>query len=113
MYSLALTPMLLFLVLYAIEWRHMKHTAESYQLVLFIGALALLTVNSILFNFFHIELEIIRIFSRVLQITIGLTLWYFAYALLRYQVIPRRKRAKLVKQVRKLAEEERRLSGQG
>lgn len=110
MYSLALTPMLLFLVLYAIEWRHMKHTPESYQLILFIGALALLTVNSILFNFFHIELEVIRIISRVLQITIGLTLWYFAYALLRYQVIPRRKRRKLVERLRKLKDEEDKLS---
>jgi len=100
LYTIAILPMLAFVVLYIREWPHIRRTAESYQLLLFISLLLLISVNGLLVNVFGMDLDLARIFSRVLSILAGFTLWYFTYALLRYQVIPRYKRDKLRKRMK-------------
>lgn len=98
-YTLALVPMVAFIGLYLYEWKHIKRTAETYQLLTFISILTALTINAFLFNVFHVELDVIRAINRGLQLAAGVCLWYFAYALLRYQVIPRHKRNKAAKRL--------------
>jgi hypothetical protein len=116
MYAVALTPMLLFIGMYLYEWTHIKRTAESYLLLIFISALAILTINSMAFNVFNVEIEWVRMISRGLQLLVGLSMWYFTYSLWRYQVLPRHRRNKLRKRLRKEAELEaelKRIQDQG
>lgn len=113
LYAVIITPMVTFIVLYLREWPHMRRSVESYQLLFFIGLLLLIAINGAGASVFGVDREISRIISRVLSFLAGLNLWYFTYALLRYQVIPRHRRNKLAKRVRKYKAEEDRLSGQG
>lgn len=111
-YGSVIIPGTCFVLLYLGEWRHIRHTGESYQLIVFISILMLIALDAFLRNVLNLYPEN-RWGVRAMMIIAALCLWYLFYALLRYQVLPRMRRKKLTRRLRKLKAEEDRLSGQG
>jgi len=93
---LAALPATAFVVLYLLEYRHVRPTPESKHLIGFTAILAAIILEELVRRFWLTDMprQVHRAFVGVTVTVAALFLWQRLYMLLRYQIIPRRRRAR-------------------
>src|SRR5690606_34137326 len=89
---LAVVPAVAFVVIYLLELRYVRFSAEAQHLIGFTSVLALILIEELLRRIFLrgvIPLEMHRVFVAVTVAAAAAYLWQRLYMLLKYQVLPR------------------------
>lgn len=88
---LAALPSWIFVTLYALEWRHIRHTPEARHLIAFTAVVGALATEQLVLEVFgrwagH------ELFVTITVAAAAVLLWQRVTLLIRYQVLPRRRR---------------------
>lgn len=96
---LAVVPAVAFVVIYLHELRYVRFSAEAQHLIGFTSVLALILIEELLRRIFLrgvIPLEMHRVFVTVTVAAAAAYLWQRLYMLLKHQVLPRRRRRRVL-----------------